>query len=331
MRRYLLLTVTLTLAVFLVTSIAPTLLSFSGSAAYAQGPFGRKSTGKTDEQRKEEELKKEKEKEAQAKKEEEKKAHEEQERAKKETTEKTTKKNDSEGKEVIKSGERNTDTGEDSNSKTSSGDRKTPDARPSQERTTSRDADRNSKTGGDDSVYKRVEERPEIKSHRRPHHDCYPYDPDWVIIYPRRYPYPYPPLPDRTTEELTIQQLIDGISHAWLDNTPEVIYYLLPAKKEIKIYKDKEHLCNMKPDDFYASTVEAMNDWLTVEYKLDIVKYRWNKIIARGYHTYKGYDPESVIYRSDVYYVLELERKQWVITETGFTSVEEVGRGSVDR
>ncbi|MEN6520225.1 MAG: hypothetical protein ABFD46_03610 [Armatimonadota bacterium] len=341
MRRCLLSTIALTLIIFLVTSIAPTLIDISGSTAYAQGPFGKKSAGSTN---KVEEPKKDQDNEEQEKKEEKK----DQSDKKKDSTASANENNKSESKKNVKTDERDTKDSNDSNSswstttsntsKSSSDSRKTPDARPTQKSTTAKDTDHKNKDSAKDKVYKRTDERPE-ESHKKIHHshqDCYPYDPDWVVVYPRpSYPDSYPTTTD-STEKLTTQQLVDDISYAWLNNTPELICNYLPAKKEIKIYKDKKLLCKMKAEDYYAATVDAMNDWQTVDYILNVVDYRWNKIVARGHHIYKdkGDDSNSVVHRSDVYCILRLEKKKWVITDMGFTSVvdiKESGREYVDK
>ncbi|MEN6371436.1 MAG: hypothetical protein ABFD64_05420 [Armatimonadota bacterium] len=338
MRRYLILTLTLTLVVFLVTSIAPTLINIPGSTAYAQGPFGKKSTGNTN---KVEEPKKDNEKQE---KKEDKKSQDD---TKKDSAANPTEKKNSESREQIKTNERDTKNNEISNSETSttsntsstsSDNRKTSDARPTEKRTTSKDNDSRHKDSDKDILYKRTDERPEIKTQNKKHHShkgCYPYDPGWVVVSPAPTSYPDSSVPDNT-EELTIQQLVDDISYAWIKNAPEMIRTYLPPKKEVKIYKNGKLLCKMKSEDYYAATIDAMNEWQTVDYMLNVVDYRWNKIVARGHHIYKdkGYNPDSINHRSDVYYILRLQKNRWVITDMGFTSVidvKESEREQVDR
>jgi len=60
MYKRILLVLSLIIAVFLVASIVPTYTGFSGSAAYAQGPFGKKQSGNTDKQAEQDKKEKEK-------------------------------------------------------------------------------------------------------------------------------------------------------------------------------------------------------------------------------------------------------------------------------
>lgn len=291
---------TLILAVFLVVSIAPTFTSFSGSAAYAQGPFGKKQSGGADKQR-------DQEKKEQEKKEAEKKAAEKREQDKKEAEKKEAEKKAAEKR--------------DTQPTPATGSRRIPDARPTEPRTESQRDDRSYQPAKDEGKeFTRIDERQveEKPKKYRPGVERYPY------YYPedhgRRNPYPYPiPRPSSRPDVIySTQELVGRISNAWKFRQPELLIDMLPEQGKIKIYKDGEHLRNLDPDDFYFTTVKAIYKWHTKEFKLSNISFKWNKIVARGYHIYGDKYGD---YKNLVYYMLEPEgrNRRWVITETGFS------------
>jgi hypothetical protein len=174
----------------------------------------------------------------------------------------------------------------------------------------------------------RTGERPEEPKRRNRHSHEHPYDwyypyyepePTVIVVYPDSYPHDSWP----TQSNISAQEVVNRIGRAWLDRQPDLLLTMLPDPdigELIDVYRNDEYLRSMEPGEFFNLTSQAIREFNTTKFKLDVKKQTWDTIEARGIHEYKTID--NNVERKDVIYTLNKRNNRWVITSTGYYEPE---------
>jgi hypothetical protein len=148
---------------------------------------------------------------------------------------------------------------------------------------------------------------------------CYfPTSYTWAPFYGVRYTWNQPSREYWNRNYNELDYVIDDIRNAFMDGDRRAVDRLIPRRGNVAIINEGRMAYSLRPDDFYDTFLDGIENSRTIDYRILDVQYRRDAASIFARHDFE--DPWGRRLSVFHYYKVEAEGRDWVIREFGTSS-----------
>ena len=137
----------------------------------------------------------------------------------------------------------------------------------------------------------------------------------WTPFYGVRYTWRQPSREYWNRDYNELDYVVEDIVSAFTDGDRRAVERLVPQRGNVAIVTDGRFAYQMRPDDFYDTFLDAVENTRTINYRILDVQYRRDVASIFAQHDFEdAWGRRTSVYH---YYRVEAEGRNWVIREFG--------------